>query len=80
MILGNNTHCRWQQFHGTCLITALCGTKYLLKCGLATALYPGYCFIPVARIRSRVVYTKDNVNFGRIIGLDTVYIIFPLDL
>ena len=46
----------------------------------ATALYPGYCFISVARIRSRVVYTKDNVNFGRIIGLDTVYIIVPLDL
>lgn len=46
----------------------------------ASTLCPGYNFIPVTNIKSRVVYTKRNVNFGRMIGLDSVYVIVPLDL
>lgn len=45
-----------------------------------TTQYPGYCFVPVSHIKSRVVYTKASVNFGRMIGLDTVYVIVPLDM
>ena len=40
---------------------------------------PGYSFIPIPNIRSRVVYTKATVNFGRI-GCNTVNIIVPVHL
>lgn len=34
----------------------------------------GYCFIPVRNIKSRVIYCKTTINFGRI-GVDS-----PLDI
>lgn len=43
-----------------------------------TAKYPGEFFIPVTSIKSRVVYTQSLVNFGRISGSDTVYVVVPL--
>ena len=39
----------------------------------------GYRFIPVSNIRSPVVYCKATINFGRI-GVDSVYVIVPLDI
>lgn len=39
---------------------------------------PGLKYVPVSAITSRVVFTKATVNFGTIIGEDTVYIITPL--
>ena len=46
----------------------------------ATATFPGYSFVPVGNIKSRVLYTQAEVNFGRIIGLDTVNIVVPLNM
>ena len=42
--------------------------------------FPGYSFVPVGNIKSRVLYTLAEVNFGRIIGLDNVNVIVPLDI
>lgn len=39
---------------------------------------PGLRYIPVSAIISRVVYIKAKVDFGSIIGEDTVYVITPL--
>ena len=39
---------------------------------------PDLRYIPVSAIISRVVFTKAKVDFGSIIGEDTVYIITPL--
>ena len=46
----------------------------------ATTLYPGYSFIPVSKIKSRVVHSKTSINFGRMIGVDSVYVIVSLDM
>ena len=46
----------------------------------ATTLYPGYSSIPVSKIKSRVAYSKTSVNFGRMIGDDSVYVIVSLDM
>ena len=42
--------------------------------------FPGYSFLPVGNVKSRVLYTTAEVNFGRIIGLDTVNVVVPLDI
>ena len=42
--------------------------------------YPGYCFIPVSDIKSRVIYSKYVVNFGRRMGEETVFVITPLEV
>lgn len=41
--------------------------------------YPGYSFIPLSDIVSRVVYTKSTVDFGRVIGTETVFVVVPLN-
>ena len=46
----------------------------------STATYPGYCYIPVSDLKSGVIYSKAVVNFGRIIGEDSVYVITPLEV
>ena len=43
-----------------------------------TVTYPGYSFIPLTNIISRVFTT--TVNFGRLIGNDYVNIVVPLDI
>ena len=37
------------------------------------------CYIPLSYIRSRVAYCSTSINFGRIAGQDTVYIVVPVD-
>ena len=46
----------------------------------ATTLYPGYNFIPVSKIKSRVIHSKASINFGSVIGVDSVYVIVGLDV
>ena len=45
-----------------------------------TVTYPGYSFIPLTNIISRVLYSTTTVNFGRLIGNDYVNIVVPLDI
>lgn len=45
----------------------------------SAASFPGFSFIPVTNIISRVVYTKSICNFGRLISRDNVYVIVPLE-
>lgn len=45
----------------------------------SSACYPGYVFIPISDIKSRVVYSHHTVNFGKIIGEEKVYNITPLE-
>ena len=40
---------------------------------------PGYTFIHLDQIKSRVAFTTASVDFGRIIGLNTVLVVVPLD-
>ena len=42
--------------------------------------YPGYTFIPISNIISRVMYSRTTINFGRYIGDDFVNIVVPLDI
>ena len=44
----------------------------------STATYPGYSFVLVSDIVSRIVYTKVTLSFGRAIGQDSVYVIVSL--
>ena len=44
----------------------------------STATYLGYSFVLVSGIVSHIVYTKVTLSFGRVIGQDSVYVIFPL--
>ena len=44
----------------------------------SAATFPGFSFIPVTNIISRVVYTKSVCNFGQLISRDNVYVIVPL--
>ena len=46
----------------------------------ANTLYPGYNFIPVSKIKSRVVHSKASINFGSVIGTDSLYVIVGLDV
>ena len=46
----------------------------------ATVTFPGYSFVPVGNIKSRVLYTQAEVNFGRVIGLDSVNVVVPLSM
>ena len=39
---------------------------------------PGIFFLPLACIKSRVAYCKTSVNFGRVVGTDSVIIAVPL--
>lgn len=41
---------------------------------------PDIEFLPLSHIRSRVSYSKQDINFGRLIGTDSVLIITPLQL
>ena len=41
---------------------------------------PSYSFVLIKDIVSRVVYTKSTVNFGRLIGSETVVVVVPLDV
>ena len=45
----------------------------------ATTTFPGYNFVPINNIKSRVMYTQTEVNFGRVIGTDKVYVVVPLN-
>ena len=56
-----------------------CGLENLLKSG-PLLLFPGYSFVPVGNIKSRVLYTQAEVNFGRVIGLDSVNVVVPLSM
>ena len=44
-----------------------------------TSHFPGHSFILVPDIISRMIYTKELCNFGRLIGSNTVYVTVPLD-
>lgn len=44
----------------------------------ATATLPDLFFVPVHCIKSRVAYSKVEVDFGRIIGKETVMVVSPL--
>ena len=35
-------------------------------------------FIPLFHVHSRVAYVSTNVNFGRIIGINSVYVVVPV--
>lgn len=44
----------------------------------STATKPDICYIPITKIESRVVYTKKSVDFGRIHGNQTVFVVVPI--
>ena len=46
----------------------------------SSATWPGFSFVSVQDIVSRVVHTKSTVNFGRFIGNQTVLVVVPLDV
>ena len=41
---------------------------------------PDYYFLPLSYIQSRVAYSKQKINFGQVIGTDSVLVITPLAL
>lgn len=44
-----------------------------------TVTYPGYNLVSIKNIKSRVLYTQAEVNFGRLIGKYTVNVVVPLN-
>ena len=41
---------------------------------------PGYSFVPVSNIKSCVLYTQAEVNYGRVIGSDAVTVVVPFNM
>ena len=37
------------------------------------------CYLPLSCIKSRVAYCSTTINFGRIAGQDSVYIVVPVN-
>ena len=46
----------------------------------ASVTYPGYSFVAIEDIVSRAVYSKSAVNFGDLIGTETVFVVVPYDV
>ena len=46
----------------------------------ASVTYPGYSFVAIEDIVSRVVYSKPAVNFGGLISTETVFVVVPYDV
>ena len=46
----------------------------------STVTFPGYSFVPVSHIKSHVLYTQAEVDFGRVLGHDTVNVVVPLNM
>ena len=46
----------------------------------ASVTYPGYSFVDIEDIVSRVVYSKSAVNFAGLIGTETVFVVVPYDV
>ena len=74
-----NVPCHVLQFHGICHTLVMCGLVCQPKYGLAP---PPLLTASILSLiyRSLIVYLKQRLNFGRKIGVYSVYVIVTIDM